>query len=136
MVVIKASCYCTVGLLGPGLELNLFLQWGLQKVSLCCKESLLLLFSPVHVGPDKTEILAKRGFRFVDPYEKKTILNLNGSVWHVNPASVKASTVYGDSMVTHRVRFVLKSSFVLSFERTAVSSETYSGCLSSQNVIN
>lgn len=57
----------------------------------------------MHLGPDKTEILAKNGFRFVDPYEKKTILNLNGSVWHVKPESVKASTVSGDSMVTHRV---------------------------------
>lgn len=57
----------------------------------------------VHVGPDKTEIHAKRGFRFVDPYEKKTILNLNGSVWHIKPESVKASTVTGDSLVTHRV---------------------------------
>lgn len=57
----------------------------------------------IHVGPDKTEILAKRGFRFVDPYVKKTILNLNGSVWHVNPESVKASTVSGDSLVSHRV---------------------------------
>ena len=74
------------------------------------KESVTSLFFPVHVGPDKTEILAKRGFRFVDPYEKKTILNLNGSVWHVNPESVKASTVYGESMVTHRVRFVFKFS--------------------------
>ena len=67
------------------------------------------LFIPVHVGPDKTEILAKRGFRFVDPYVKKTILNLNGSVWHVNPESVKAATVSGDSFVTHRVRFVFNN---------------------------
>lgn len=63
---------------------------------------------PVHVGPDKTEIHAKRGFRFVDPYEKKTILNLNGSVWHIKPESVKASTVTGDSLVTHRVRSVVR----------------------------
>ena len=71
------------------------------------KESLNFFFL-VHIGPDKTEILAKRGFRFVDPYVKKTILNLNGSVWHVKPESVKASTVSGDSMVTHRVRLVLE----------------------------
>ena len=51
-----------------------------------------------------TEIHAKRGFRFVDPYEKKTILNLNGSVWYVNPASINAFTVAGDALVTHRVR--------------------------------
>ena len=89
----------------------------------------------MHVGPDKTEILAKRGFRFVDPYEKKTILNLNGSVWHVNPESVKASTVYGESMVTHRVRHGLKFSFVLSFKRKGVSSETFSGCAGSQDFI-
>lgn len=58
----------------------------------------------VHVGADMTEIHAKRGFRFVDPYEKKTILNLNGSVWYVNPASINAFTVAGDALVTHRVR--------------------------------
>lgn len=51
-----------------------------------------------------TEIHAKHGFRFVDPYEKKTILNLNGSVWYVNPASINAFTVAGDALVTHRVR--------------------------------
>ena len=51
-----------------------------------------------------TEIHAKRGFRFVDPYEKKTILNLNGSVWYVNPAAINAFTVAGDALVTHRVR--------------------------------
>ena len=58
----------------------------------------------MHVGADMTEIHAKRGFRFVDPYEKKTILNLNGSVWYVNPASINAFTVAGDALVTHRVR--------------------------------
>lgn len=57
----------------------------------------------MHVGADMTEIHAKRGFRFVDPYEKKTILNLNGSVWYVNPASINAFTVAGDALVTHRV---------------------------------
>lgn len=57
----------------------------------------------MHVGADITEIHAKHGFRFVDPYEKKTILNLNGSVWYVNPASINAFTVAGDALVTHRV---------------------------------
>lgn len=50
-----------------------------------------------------TEIQAKHGFRFVDPYVKKTILNLNGSVWYVNPETINAFTVAGDSLVTHRV---------------------------------
>ena len=58
----------------------------------------------MHIGADLTEIQAKRGFRFVDPYEKKTILNLNGSVWYINPQSINAFTVAGDSLVTHRVR--------------------------------
>lgn len=57
----------------------------------------------MHVGADMTEIHAKHGFRFVDPYEKKTILNLNGSVWYINPASINAVTVTGDALVTHRV---------------------------------
>lgn len=57
----------------------------------------------MHVGADLTEIQAKHGFRFVDPYVKKTILNLNGSVWHVNPETISAFTVAGDSLVTHRV---------------------------------
>lgn len=57
----------------------------------------------MRIGPDKTEIVAKHGFRFVDPYVKKTILNLNGSSWQLNPDSVKAFTVAGDSLVSHRV---------------------------------
>ena len=68
-------------------------NFNLSKIFLCT----------VHVGADLTEIQAKNGFRFVDPYVKKTILNLNGSVWYVNPETINAFTVAGDSLVTHRV---------------------------------
>lgn len=82
----------------------------------------------MHVGPDKTEILAKRGFRFVDPYVKKTILNLNGSVWHVNPESVNAATVSGESLVTHRVVSNENENLTVLSEKT-ISVEGHEGVL-------
>lgn len=50
------------------------------------------------------EIYVKYGFRFVDFYEKKIILNLNGSVWYVNLVFINVFTVVGDALVIYRVR--------------------------------
>lgn len=58
----------------------------------------------MYVGVDMIEIYVKYGFRFVDFYEKKIILNLNGSVWYVNLVFINVFTVVGDVLVIYRVR--------------------------------
>ena len=57
----------------------------------------------VHVGAGDTMIRGKKGFKFVDPYAMKTVLQFNGTKVLLLPEHISGQQVSADSFITHRV---------------------------------
>lgn len=59
--------------------------------------------SELHVGAGDTMIRGRKGFKFVDPYAMKTVLQFNGTKVLLLPEHISGRQVSADSFITHRV---------------------------------